>query len=293
MACKELRGSRAFVKLLEAVLKTGNRLNMGTYRGDAQAFKLETLLRLADIKGTDQKTSLLQFVIREIIRAEGARAAGAMNEDTPRSSSPTSPNSAASTPSGTTPMAGICAALYAGQSSGNETKQKELMSKHLGIQVVMGLSTELSNVKRAAGLDIDALTSSMNKLSTGLKTCRSSLRKYFKSTEGGLLALGGDTVEENIELSNDVFNDSMMSFVRRAETDVARVQQDLNSVLESVNGVSIYFYGEVRKGDPPLRVFQVVKDFLIVLDKAVKDVAEADRLRDVAVKPPPYSASRG
>lgn len=287
MACKELRGSRTFVKLLEAVLKTGNRLNMGTYRGDAQAFKLETLLRLADIKGTDQKTSLLQFVIQEIIRAEGARATRAMNEDTPRSSSPTSPSSTASTPSGVTPTAGICAALYAGQSYGRDSKPKELSSKHLGLQVVMSLSTELTNVKRAAGLDIDALSSSMNKLSNGLKTCRASLRKYFKSTEGGLLALGGGSMKDNIELSNDVFNDSMMSFVRRAETDVARVQQDLSSVLESVNGVSIYFYGDVRKDDPPLRVFQVVKDFLVILDKAVKDVA------DKVVKPAPYSAARG
>ncbi|KAL3682493.1 hypothetical protein R1sor_000515 [Riccia sorocarpa] len=276
MGCKELKGSRAFSKLLEAVLKTGNRLNMGTNRGGAQAFKLDALLGLKDVKGTDSKTSLLHYVIQEIIRKEGERAARAVNEDSNTGSSPASPSSAASTPSGYTPTG----ALYPGQSFPRDAKQVELTSKHLGIQVVMGLSTELSNVKRAAGLDIDALLSSMNKLSSGLKACKASLRKYFQSTEDGFLALGGDDGQENIELSNDVFNDSMMSFVRRAESDINRVEQDLNAVLESVKGVSIYFYGEVKKNEPFLKVFQVVGDFLVVLDKVVKDVVETERHRD-------------
>ncbi|KAJ0094617.1 hypothetical protein Patl1_15057 [Pistacia atlantica] len=50
-ACEELRNSRMFLKLLEAVLKTGNRMNVGTTRGDAHAFKLDTLLKLVDVKG--------------------------------------------------------------------------------------------------------------------------------------------------------------------------------------------------------------------------------------------------
>ncbi|KAI3960886.1 hypothetical protein MKW92_000857 [Papaver armeniacum] len=54
-ACGELRNSRLFLKLLEAVLQTGNRMNVGTNR---------------DIKGTDGKTTLLHFVVQEIIRYE-------------------------------------------------------------------------------------------------------------------------------------------------------------------------------------------------------------------------------
>ncbi|KAJ7948501.1 Formin-like protein [Quillaja saponaria] len=73
VACQELRSSRLFLKLLEAVLKTGNRMNNGTFRGGAQAFKLDTLLKLADVKGTDGKTTLLHFVVQEIIRYEGIR----------------------------------------------------------------------------------------------------------------------------------------------------------------------------------------------------------------------------
>ncbi|RWW82188.1 hypothetical protein BHE74_00009373 [Ensete ventricosum] len=49
-------------------------MNDGTFRGGAQAFKLDTLLKLADVKGTDGKTTLLHFVVQEIIRSEGVRA---------------------------------------------------------------------------------------------------------------------------------------------------------------------------------------------------------------------------
>ncbi|RVW57492.1 Formin-like protein 6 [Vitis vinifera] len=69
-ASEELKNSRLFLKLLEAVLRTGNRMNVGTNRGDARAFKLDTLLKLVDIKGTDGKTTLLHFVVQEIIRSE-------------------------------------------------------------------------------------------------------------------------------------------------------------------------------------------------------------------------------
>ncbi|KAK1308111.1 Formin-like protein 11 [Acorus calamus] len=70
-ACKELRSSRLFLRLLEAVLKTGNRMNVGTNRGGAEAFKLDALLKLADVKGTDGRTTLLHFVAQEMIRSEG------------------------------------------------------------------------------------------------------------------------------------------------------------------------------------------------------------------------------
>jgi hypothetical protein len=63
-----------FLKLLEAVLRTGNRMNVGTNRGEAKAFKLDTLLKLADVKGTDGKTTLLHFVVQEIIRSEDAKS---------------------------------------------------------------------------------------------------------------------------------------------------------------------------------------------------------------------------
>lgn len=73
-ACRELK-HRLFLKLLEVVLKTGNRLNDGTFCGGANALKLDTLLKLSDVKGANGKTTLPHFVVQEIIRSEGVREA--------------------------------------------------------------------------------------------------------------------------------------------------------------------------------------------------------------------------
>ncbi|KAJ0987196.1 hypothetical protein J5N97_005552 [Dioscorea zingiberensis] len=69
-ACMELRTSQHFLKLLKTVLKAGNRMNVGTIRGGATAFKLDCLLKLADVKGIDGKTTLLHFVVQEMIRSD-------------------------------------------------------------------------------------------------------------------------------------------------------------------------------------------------------------------------------
>lgn len=135
-ACDELRSSRMFLKLLEAVLKTGNRMNVGTNRGDAHAFKLDTLLKLVDIKGADGKTTLLHFVVQEIIRTEGQRLSTA----------------------------------------NNQTTDDEAKFRKLGLQVVSALSSELANVKKAAAMDSDVLSKEVTKLSTGLANIAEVIR---------------------------------------------------------------------------------------------------------------------
>ncbi|XP_031479436.1 formin-like protein 1 [Nymphaea colorata] len=130
-ACEELRNSRLFLKLLEAVLKTGNRMNDGTNRGDAHAFKLDTLLKLVDVKGTDGKTTLLHFVVQEIVRYEGSHI---------DSHSATS-----------------------AEATGADNSRK------LGLKMVAGLSGELANVKKAASMDPVVLESYVSKLVSGLE----------------------------------------------------------------------------------------------------------------------------
>ncbi|KAL0341382.1 UNVERIFIED_CONTAM: Formin-like protein 1 [Sesamum radiatum] len=136
-ACKELKSSRMFLKLLEAVLKTGNRMNVGTNRGDAQAFKLDTLLKLVDVKGADGKTTLLHFVVQEIIRAEGSRLSSVNHH----------PNA---------------------EKSQQSTLQDEVQFRKLGLQVVSRLSGELTNVKKAAAMDAEVLSNDVSKLATGI-----------------------------------------------------------------------------------------------------------------------------
>jgi hypothetical protein len=65
-AALELKGCARFVTVLEGILAVGNHLNGGTYRGQARGFRLETLLRLTDVKAVDRKTSLLHFVAKEL-----------------------------------------------------------------------------------------------------------------------------------------------------------------------------------------------------------------------------------
>ncbi|XP_019456513.1 PREDICTED: formin-like protein 1 isoform X2 [Lupinus angustifolius] len=131
VACEELRNSRMFLKLLEAVLKTGNRMNVGTNRGDAHAFKLDTLLKLIDVKGADGKTTLLHFVVQEIIRTEGAR----LSET----------NQIPST-----------------------TSSDDAKCSRLGLQVVSSLCSDLGNVKMAAAMDSEVLSKEVSKLSNGI-----------------------------------------------------------------------------------------------------------------------------
>ncbi|KAI8523363.1 hypothetical protein RHMOL_Rhmol13G0067500 [Rhododendron molle] len=138
-ACEELRNSRMFLKLLEAVLKTGNRMNKGTKRGDAHAFKLDTLLRLVDIKGADGKTTLLHFVVQEMIRTEGGLFSG-------------------------------------GNQYPNTTIDADAKCRKVGLKVFSSLSSELRNVKKAAAMDSDMLIGDVAKLSIGIENIQEIAR---------------------------------------------------------------------------------------------------------------------
>ncbi|XP_057784470.1 formin-like protein 6 [Salvia miltiorrhiza] len=146
-ASEELKNSRMFLKLLEAVLRTGNRMNDGTNRGDARAFKLDTLLKLVDVKGTDGRTTLLHFVVQEIVRSEGTNS-------------------------------------YPVSETKMNVKSKEEEFKKQGLQIVSGLSQEIGSVKKAAGMDSDVLSSYVSKLEMGLQKVRLVMQYERQSTQG-------------------------------------------------------------------------------------------------------------
>ncbi|GMI76219.1 hypothetical protein HRI_001291200 [Hibiscus trionum] len=220
-ACDELRNSRMFLKLLEAVLKTGNRMNVGTNRGDAQAFKLDTLVKLVDVKGADGKTTLLHFVVQEIIRSEGARL----------SNTNQTPNSALT---------------------------EDARCRKLGLQVVSGLSSELTNVKKAAAMDSEVLSGDVSKLSRGLEHISEVLR--LNETTGSYE-------------SKEKFSESMNMFMKKAEQEIPRIQAQENVALSLVKEITEYFHGNTAKEEAhPFRIFLVVRDFLTVLDRVCKEV---------------------
>ncbi|RVW94718.1 Formin-like protein 3 [Vitis vinifera] len=204
-ACKELKSSRLFLKLLEAVLKTGNRMNDGTFRGGAQAFKLDTLLKLADVKGVDGKTTLLHFVVLEIIRSEGVRAVRAARE------------------------------------------------------VVSGLSDELENVRKASVLDTDGLKETVAKVGNELLKTRNFLNSDMR----------------NIDNKNG-FCQTLESFVQHAEVDITWLLEEEKRITALVKSTIDYFHGNAGK-DEGLRLFVIVRDFLIMLDKACKQVRDAPK----------------
>uniref|UniRef100_A0A1J3CNI2 Formin-like protein n=1 Tax=Noccaea caerulescens TaxID=107243 RepID=A0A1J3CNI2_NOCCA len=220
-ACEELRNSRMFLKLLEAVLKTGNRMNVGTNRGDAHAFKLDTLLKLVDVKGADGKTTLLHFVVQEIIRAEGTRLSG----------------------------------------NNNNTQTDDIKCRKLGLQVVSSLCSELSNVKKAAAMDSEVLSSYVSKLSQGIAKINEAIQ--IQSTEE----------ESSSSSSNQRFSESMKTFLKRAEEDIIRVQAQESVALSLVKEITEYFHGNSAKEEAhPFRIFLVVRDFLGVVDRVCKEV---------------------
>ncbi|RZR99193.1 hypothetical protein BHM03_00028707 [Ensete ventricosum] len=205
-------------KLLEAVLRTGNRMNVGTNLGQAKAFKLDTLLKLTDVKGTDGKTTLLHFIVQEIIRSEGT---------------------------GTEPVTV--------HNPGNSSREEQF--KKQGLKVVAGLSNELGNIRKAAGMDSDVLSSYVLRLEVGLKKIKSVLQLEKSCTQGMK------------------FFDTMNVFLEEAERKIDHVKAEEKRVMNLVKETTEYFHGDAAKEEAhPLRIFMVVRDFLSVLDNVCKEV---------------------
>ncbi|XP_071736650.1 formin-like protein 3 [Rutidosis leptorrhynchoides] len=230
-ACVELKKSRLFLKLLEAVLKTGNRMNDGTFRGSAQAFKLDTLLKLSDVKGIDGKTTLLHFVVQEIIRSEGVKAVRTTRESKSFKTDDL---------------------LKETSSTSEETEERYRV---LGLQVVSGLSSELENVKKAAIIDADGLTSLVSRLGRALVKAREFMNSDLKK----------------VEANGEGFNNVLVNFVTNADKEIMWMIEEEKRIMTLIKSTADYFHGNSGK-DEGLRLFVIVRDFLIILDKVCKEV---------------------
>ncbi|PKA55947.1 Formin-like protein 1 [Apostasia shenzhenica] len=226
-ACGELRSCRLFLKLLEAVLKTGNHMNVGTNHGDAQAFRLDSLLKLVDIKGSDRKTTLLHFVVQEIIRAEGARISTS--------------GSSISKPHST-------------------TIGDDLECRRHGLKLVSQLGSQLSNVKNAASIDSEVLSSYVLKLAGGIGRVREVIR-----------------LNENLSPMENRkrFHESMISFLKKAEGEIVNLQAKEGTAFSLVKEMTEYFHGNAANEEAhPFRIFMIIRDFLNYLDQVCKEIGK-------------------
>ncbi|PHT54564.1 Formin-like protein 4 [Capsicum baccatum] len=166
LSCKELRTSRIFLRLLEAILKAGNRMNAGTARGNAQGFNLTALQKLSYVKSNDGKTTLLHFVVEQVICSEGKRrlinkGSEEDNEDSDRK---------------------------------KEKVDKDTQHLMLGLPVLQGLGLAFSNVKKAATIDYDSfintcpnLTTRVNDVRQLITCCGNAERDQFVRETKGFL----------------------------------------------------------------------------------------------------------
>ncbi|CAJ1940004.1 unnamed protein product [Sphenostylis stenocarpa] len=239
LGCKELKSKGLFVKLLEAVLKAGNRMNAGTARGNAQAFNLSSLRKLSDVKSTDGKTTLLHFVVEEVIRSEGKRVAlnrnGSSSSNSSRSSSSSNGN-------------------YENNAASSELIEREYMT--LGLPIVGGISSELSNVKKAAQIDFNNLVGSISALSTRLVKVQ-ELVSLCENSEGGH------------------FLKVMDHFLGNAEEELKLLREKQTSVLQLIKKTTQYYQGGASKetAEDNLQLFVIVKDFLGMVDQACIQIA--------------------
>ncbi|KAL3654144.1 hypothetical protein CASFOL_003825 [Castilleja foliolosa] len=236
LACNELRTRGLFLKLLEAVLKAGNRLNAGTSRGNAQAFNLTALRKLSDVKSSDGKTTLLQFVVQEVVRAEGKRCV--LNKNRSISLSRTGSENQ-------------------GSEQSKDDREREYMM--LGLPLVGGLSVEFSNMKKAANLDYDVLVKSITALSEQMVEMRKIVLRCGDP--------GGFAREMNS------FLDTAEMEIRVIKEEQTRVME---IVKKTMNYYQTGTWGREKGANSKnneLHLFVIVRDFLGMVDQVCIDIA--------------------
>lgn len=63
-SCNEIRSSLKLKEIMKRILLLGNTLNMGTARGAAVGFRLDSLLKLTDTRATNNKMTLMHYLCK-------------------------------------------------------------------------------------------------------------------------------------------------------------------------------------------------------------------------------------
>ena len=134
------------------------------------------------------------------------------------------------------------------------------------------LSGELSTVKKAAAtIDYNVLSKEVRKLAMGLTKVHD------------VVALN----EPNG--TNDRFLDSMNMFLRKAEDDIAKTEDEERVSILMVKDITEYFHGTLtmEEENQPMWIFIVVRDFLLVLDRVCKEVGKINERTTVGSQSDP------
>ncbi|KAI6697471.1 hypothetical protein NL676_017590 [Syzygium grande] len=206
VACGKLRDSRLFLKLLEAVLKTGERMVKPPFC--ISSFRRSSVLK---------EFGLLDLQAR----------------------------------------AKACLVLDRKISWTTQTMIQQNIIVLLGCRWFLESATNSEVVKKAAVIDADGLSASVAKMEVSL-----AKTKQFLNTEM-------ESMEEESK-----FRDSLTSFVECIEGDVAWILEEEKRIMALVESTAAYFHGSTGKSEG-LRLFVIVRDFLIMLDKACKEVRDS------------------
>lgn len=137
------------------------------------------------------------------------------------------------------------------------SEEMEENYRGLGLQKVSGLSSELEHVKKSANVDADSLTGTVLKMGHALAKAREFVNSEMKSSD-----------EES------GFREALEDFIQNAEGSVVEILEEEKRIMALVKATGDYFHGKAGK-DEGLRLFVIVRDFLIILDKSCKEVREA------------------
>nr|CAB3463557.1 unnamed protein product [Digitaria exilis] len=216
-ACQEMRSSRLFHKVVEAVMNFGNFMRINAGSPSSHGLEPNTVLKIVDVKGADGKAALVQFVVQEILKPEVYDAKCSM-------------------------------------------VQGDAGCRKHGLEVVSKLAAELSNMKKAASVDVAMLNRSVSELGMGLGKVHDVMRLNSMVTSAD---------------SARPFHNSMSTFLKQAEEDILKLQSQESVCLSSVKEMAEYFHGDsVNDEARMLRVFAGVREFLAMLDRICKEAGE-------------------
>ncbi|KAJ4972488.1 hypothetical protein NE237_005662 [Protea cynaroides] len=136
-----------------------------------------------------------------------------------------------------------------------EEREREYVK--LGLPVVGGLSVEFSNVKKAARIDSDAFVKICPTLRVRVAVIRQSFGRSSVNDGGGFVR-------------------AMKGFLEAAEEELKVMEEEQTRVMELVKRTTQFYRSGVSKAKAasPLQLFEIVKDFLDMVDHACVDIAQ-------------------